>query len=79
MEPNWGDRPCPLDAICREEMRECAAELYRKGYPYASWVVRRKALGLCTQCSLLFTTEKPTPENARELFGPGVLHITPSG
>lgn len=64
-----------MNAARREPLGAQEAELYRLGYGYGAWVVRRDVLGLCPVCSLTYFREKPTPGELRELYGDRLLHI----
>jgi hypothetical protein len=51
-------------------------EMYKIGYPYGAWVVRRTFFGLRTECALYFLREKPAAGDVEALLGPGVLRVT---
>jgi hypothetical protein len=73
LKHGWGDRPCPMNAALRGWMKTREAQMYALGYPYAAWVVKKRLFGISSGCSLQFTREAPTKENAKELFGNRVL------
>ena len=75
LEPGWGDRECPMNTRCRESLRDCADRMYKLGYPYAAWVVRRKWFGLRRECELRFLRERPGADDSEAQYGPGVLRV----
>jgi len=79
LKEGWGNRSCPTETACGDWMKERQAQMYALGYPYAAWVVRKTLFGISSGCSLQFVREAPTKENAQELFGRGVLRVTPAG
>lgn len=50
-------------------------ELYRLGYGYGAWLVRKDVLGLDPVCTLTYFREKPTPEELQALYGDRLLHV----
>jgi hypothetical protein len=78
LEPGWGDRPCPMNSGCGERLHACAERMYRLGYPYATWVVRRTWFGLRHECTLQFLRERPGTDAPETRYGPGVLRVSPA-
>jgi hypothetical protein len=78
LEPGWGDRPCPMNTRCGERLQAQAQRMYKLGYPYASWVVRRTWFGLRHECTLQFVRERPGTQDPEVEFGPGVLRVSPA-
>lgn len=78
LEPDWGNRSCPMNEGCRDWMRDREKEMYRLGYPYAAWVVKEGALGLPPNCSLVYFRDPPTPTDVQEVCGKSVLHVAPA-
>ena len=76
LEPGWGDRPCPMNARCGEWLEASAVRMYKLGYPYASWVVRKTWFGLRNECTLQFMRERPGTEDLEGQCGPGFLRLS---
>ena len=66
---------CPMNSAECEAIHDRESAMYRLGYGYGAWVVRRDVLGFAPLCSLVYFREKPTDEELRELFGDRVLHV----
>ena len=75
LEPGWGERDCPMNTRCRQWLHAREHEMYKLGYPYASWVVRKRFFGLRTECALQFLRDPPAPGPAQGQ-GAGVLKVT---
>lgn len=78
LEPGWGGRACPMDNHCGDGLRACAERMYRLGYPYATWVVRRRWFGLRRECTLQFLRERPGAHDPEGACGPDVLRVCPA-
>ena len=66
---------CPMNSADCQALHDREAGMYRLGYTYGAWVVRRDVLGLSPLCSLVYFREKPTDDDLRELYGDRVLHV----
>lgn len=64
-----------MNAAVRNALAAQEAELYRLGYSYGAWLVRRQVLGFGPTCSLTYFREKPSPEELQSLYDGRVLHI----
>lgn len=64
-----------MNSADSEALRDREAVMYRLGYGYGAWVVRRDVLGLSPLCTLTYFRERPTQADLRELFGDRVLHV----
>ena len=72
---HWGERQCPVNEKCREWLETRERQMYRLGYPYAAWVVRKRWFGLRTECALRFLREEPRGQDLAQLYGPGTVRI----
>ena len=75
LEPGW-EGPCPMSTHRGNWVEVRQREMYKIGYPYGAWVVRRTFFGLRTECALYFLREKPAAGDVEALLGPGVLRVT---
>lgn len=64
-----------MNAAEREALSAQESGLYRLGYGYGAWLVRRDVLGLSPVCTLTYFREKPTPEELQALYGDRLLHV----
>ena len=78
LEPGWGDRACPMNTRCGDMLRSHADRMYKLGYPYATWVVRKRWFGLRNECRLHFLRERPGAGDPEAQYGPGVLRVSPA-